>query len=472
MKATGTTPSSTVTKQLTVVASRRRKLEEKYAKRVVVDEALARQLVSYQGNKSEPFFRWYRYKEAFSAALVSQLLEDEDIPLKGHLLDPFAGMGTSLFMAGQRGLQADGIELLPVGSTVIRTGILMGLSLEPGDLDAVRRWLRIRPWASDGTALRINELAITRGAYPEETRAQIGRYLALLMGETSSARLILLTVLLSVLENVSFTRKDGQYLRWDHRAGRRHGLGGFEKPDIQSFDAAIMAKLTQVAEDIVGFEQRSMPGANRVSLFEGSCFDVLPRLRGDYYDVVLTSPPYCNRYDYTRTYALELALLGSGERELKSLRQQLLSSTVENRPKLLSNMNNDWSEPVNDALDQPLLKSILAYLEGMQSEGLLNNSGIPRMVRGYFSEMSCVIFECYRVLKPGGVMLMVNDNVKYSGVNIPVDLILSDIAEAQGFEVRRIRVLPKAKGNSSQQMSTFGRDPLRKCVYVWRKGNA
>jgi hypothetical protein len=64
---------------------------------------------------------------------------------------------------------------------------------------------------------------------------------------------------------------------------------------------------------------------------------------------------------------------------------------------------------------------------------------------------------------------MVNDNVRYAGASISVDMILSDIAEKLGFSVENILVLPDGKGNSSQQMGEHGHDPLRKCVYVWRK---
>jgi hypothetical protein len=64
---------------------------------------------------------------------------------------------------------------------------------------------------------------------------------------------------------------------------------------------------------------------------------------------------------------------------------------------------------------------------------------------------------------------MVNDNVRYAGASISVDLILSDIAQELGFEVEHILVLPNGKGNSSQQMGLHGRERLRKCVYVWRK---
>jgi hypothetical protein len=91
------------------------------------------------------------------------------------------------------------------------------------------------------------------------------------------------------------------------------------------------------------------------------------------------------------------------------------------------------------------------------------------MVRGYFYEMACVIFECARVLRSGRPLLMVNDNVRYAGASVSVDIILSEIAERLGFETEAILVLPNGKGNSSQQMGAHGREALRKCVYVWRK---
>ncbi len=49
---------------------------------------------------------------------------------------------------------------------------------------------------------------------------------------------------------------------------------------------------------------------------------------------VITSPPYCNRYDYTRTYALELVYLGLDENENKKMPQRLLSCTLESKSKI------------------------------------------------------------------------------------------------------------------------------------------
>jgi hypothetical protein len=132
-------------------------------------------------------------------------------------------------------------------------------------------------------------------------------------------------------------------------------------------------------------------------------------------------------------------------------------------------MNPRWAVAIEAADNQKLLQEILRYLEEQIAQGELNNTGIPRMVRGYFYEMACVTAECLRVMKPGARLLMVNDNVRYAGASISVDLILSDIAERLGFDVESILVLPDGKGNSSQQMGAHGRDPLRKCIYVWRK---
>ena len=149
----------------------------------------------------------------------------------------------------------------------------------------------------------------------------------------------------------------------------------------------------------------------------------------------------------------------------------MLSCTVENRVKDLLSINPRWSDAVSAAERQELLQSVLSYLDEQKVQGVLNNNGIPRMVKGYFYEMACVISECARVLSPGAPLVMVNDNVRYAGASIHVDIILSEIAGDLGFTVEKILVLPNGKGNSSQQMGAHGRDSLRKCVYVWRKAD-
>jgi DNA modification methylase len=445
---------------------------ERWQDRLLVQPSLSRALVSFQANKNRAVYRWFKYKEAFSADLVDYLLQAAGVDA-GRLLDPFAGSGTALFAAAQRGLTAHGIELLPIGQTIIETKRLIESELRPNDIHRIGFWRDTRPWHSS-TPSAINELKITRGAYSVETRESIGRFVSALEAETSRLRVILRFALLCVLEQVSFTRKDGQYLRWDHRSGRSLGKKLFNKGLIPSFDRAISAKLDEMIADLRDGSIReglfsSEVDAPPVTIQSGSCLTLLPTLPGNSFDCLLTSPPYCNRYDYTRTYALELAALGIDEAGLRALRQDMLSCTVENRAKDLIEMNSNWERAIRAVEHHALLQAILEYLDSKRLRNQLNNDGIPRMVRGYFSEMACVIAECGRVLKPGAPLIMVNDNVRYAGASISVDLILSELAENLGFTVDRILVLPGRKGNSSQQMGEHGREALRKCVYIWRK---
>ncbi len=448
-------------------------LQARYSGLMVVEPKLSRDLVSYQANKGRPGYRWFKYKEAFSAQLVEQLLSK--LGWSGSkVLDPFAGMGTTLFTARDLGMDSVGIELLPVGQVIIEDRLAIDFGLTSSEVDRIRAWMARRPWESSPKKERLNELRITHGAYPPATTDAIERYVSASAEEAGRVAPFLRLALLSVLETVSYTRKDGQYLRWDQRAGRRIGASAFDKGEIPDFGTAITAKLAEMLNDVQGakglrdYWLHDRP-LGTVELLKGSCLDLMPRMAASSCDVIVTSPPYCNRYDYTRTYALELALLGVGEKEMVALRQAMLSCTVENRAKNLLSYRPDWQAPVMAADKQELLQAILAYLEAERAAERLNNSGIPRMVRGYFYEMSCVIWECARVLKPGATLVMVNDNVRYAGASISVDIILTNLAEQFGLVPSQILVLPNGKGNSSQQMGEHGRDPLRKCVYVWRK---
>ncbi len=447
-------------------------LEQHFNDKFIVQPALTRPLVSFQANKTRPVYRWYKYKEAFSAALVEYFLRQYKID-HGVLLDPFAGSGVALFAAAALGLDADGIELLPIGQQIIATKQLIESEFTAEDFMALQRWANTPVWGLVDEGISLPELRITQGAYSTETQTALEKYLAAYRQENERVQTVLRFALLCVLESISFTRKDGQYLRWDYRAGRRSGKKPFDKGEILDFASAIREKIQEILSDLAPAPQPGLfpdeTPSGAITLHNGSCLEILPRLPANHYDVLMTSPPYCNRYDYTRTYALELALLGVGESGLRKLRQEMLSCTVENRAKDLLKLNPQWQTAIAAADEQNLLQAILAYLEAQKAANALNNNGIPRMVRGYFYEMACVISECARVLKPDAPLFMVNDNVRYAGASISVDMILSAIAEQLGFHVENILVLPNGKGNSSQQMGEHGREVLRKCVYVWRK---
>jgi DNA methylase. len=450
-------------------------LYNKFNRIISIDKTLTRQLVSFQANKKRGYYRWYKYKEGFSADLVEKYIRSRKHPTK-KLLDPFAGSGTALFVASEIGIDSVGIELLPIGQELILTRNILLNEFKEKDFKTIEIWINTKPWKKTKEIQSLNELKITANAYPPETVAQVGKYLHCFQHENIKVQKVLMFALLCVLENISYTRKDGQYLRWDHRSGRCNGAVLFDKGIVAEFDKEIVSKLSEILSDSKGetfidlfssIKQTVVPGS--IDILKGSCLDILPTLAESEIDLVITSPPYCNRYDYTRTYALELAMLNIDEIELSKLRQTMLSCTVENRPKDLESINPNWNHATIAADSNKLLQAIIEYLEFKKANKTINNNGIPRMVRGYFYEMACVISELYRVLNKYGQVIMVNDNVRYAGASVSVDLILSKIAEDIGFKVDHIAVLPNGKGNSSQQMGAHGRESLRKCVYIWSK---
>jgi DNA modification methylase len=468
------------------VDQKRTSLLNKYRARILPNPQINRSLVSFQANRNLPFFGWFKYKEGFSADLVDDLIGESGTK-EGVLLDPFAGAGTALFVGSSRGLDSTGIEISPVAAYIVESR-LAAERVPPKELKrfldrtAKLDWRRL--FSSEHS---FQHIPITEGAFSADNEQAISGFRAYCADSVRDRglRQLLDFACLSVLETVSFTRKDGQYLRWDYRVEKERIVSSFDKGDIPDFNTAIRKKLLRITQDLERrhtnvhwFEPVSnSPSPGLIDLRLGSCLDLLPLIEKDSVDLVFTSPPYCNRYDYTRTYALELAYLGYDAESVKRLRQSMLSCTVENRAKVTEieasyrrqGRYAAFGEILRVFDRQEALYEVLGILDRLASDEMLNNSNIPRMVRNYFFEMCVVIHEVARVLRRGGRVIMVNDNVRYAGEEVPVDLILSDFAEQFGLKAENIWVLGRGKGNSSQQMGAHGRSELRKCVYQWRK---
>ena len=435
--------------------------------RIVTDARLTRKIVSYQGNRKAPGLRWMRYKEGFSADLVRGLLEEAGAR---RVLDPFSGMGTTVLTACSMGIESVGMDVMPVGNETARAIIAVARDVDAASLR--RAADRLVAYAADGPKSRpFPHVRITRGAFPSNTEAGLGRARAFTAGVSDPAlRAVLDFACMSVLEEVSYTSKDGQFLRWDRRSGRDVS-DRLRKPRIQDLVPALSAKLAAIVADAGALREKyrgPRPVVRTVSSLTG-----LREMRAGSFDAVVTSPPYANRYDYTRTYALELAYMGYGEGEIRALRQDMLTATVENKPKggaIAAAYGGGSALPARAAgmaAGCARLQEVLAILRA-EIESLYNPQ-IVRLVENYFAEMALVIAELGRIVGPGGSVFMVNDNVRYHGTGVPVDLILSEFAEQSGFRCESIRALRRGKGNASQQMGRFGRMEMRKCVYHWRK---
>ncbi len=462
----------------------RQKLYQRFADRLETAYNLSRKVVSYQANKEEPVYRLFKYKEGFSSNLVKYFLTEYS-PRPGRVLDPFAGVGTTIFAGQELGWQSYGVEVLPVGTFVIKTR----QALKQVDAQALKTAV-MDIW--EGLAgihhsdYRMNHISITKDAFPEETEEYLNKYLAYCSKiKDDRVQTILRFAAFAILEEISYTRKDGQYLRWDSRSKRLLGGKPFDKGRILTFQEAVKCKLNDIVHDLSHdkpaslFEQFEYNETEKypVTIIEGSCLEELPALEDNFFDFIITSPPYCNRYDYTRTYALELVYLGFDNDEVRKLRQSMLSCTVENKEKV--DQLNQFYTSIGRAgtcekvlavySNSAAMSEVNSVLDVLNKLEKLNNSNIPRMVRNYFLELCFVIYEMARVTRRGGYCVMVNDNVRYGGEEIPVDLILSEFAEHFGFNINKIFVLPRGKGNSSQQMGNYGRTEIRKCVYLWQK---
>ena len=474
LRMTNTSPSRTsqITQHLKsptggpIVA--RSSLYSRFSDRLSVNPEFTRRLVSYQGNKNTPGFRWMKYKEGFSTQLVEHFLH---LSGSGAVLDPFSGIGTTALTACHINRPATGIEIMPIGNLVAECITAIANKVDPCQFeDTTTRLIRHIEGCSCNYSYAFPHVRITQGAFSPQIEEEIAKAREYIEGvQNNELRLLFTAACVMILEEVSYTRKDGQYLRWDPRSGRTTSTR-LNKGLIPSFSHLLEKRIRMMISDLPTIKSKYAGSSAR--FIDGSCLHKLRELPEMSFSTVVTSPPYANRYDYTRTYALELAFLGFNESKIKELRQELLSATVENRSKrtLIKEVYDHASviSQVYDLVDNnAALNEVLGILTEHEDE--LSNPNVINLILNYFTEMAVVICELARVLTRHGQVFMVNDNVRYHGEEVPVDLILSEIAEEFGFKCKAIWALPRGKGNSSQQMGKFGRLEIRKCVYHWEK---
>lgn len=464
-------------------------LEIRYKDLLVETDKFNRKMVSFQANKQTLLHSWIKYREGFSAELVQKLINEFGLISGQAILEPFSGSATTLLVAKTLGINATGFEILPVCHLSWKAkSRVYDYSLD--ELRAIYSSLQELEYGD--TNLTFPHIAITDTAFSDETEKHL-MYLTRWLDDSEisqNAKTLLKLILTSSLESISFTQKDGQFLRWDRRSGKlrkrnekraRQGkklVKGIHKGNLPAVKKAFLTALSIIITDIEELQSRisDKPESSQI-LIEGSTLHKLPELEAEQFDAVITSPPYCNRYDYTRTYALELTYLGIGEAEIRDLRHSQLSCTVENKSKIeelhdiYTNLNRekDFERILAVVQNNPVFCEVNDALKKRSRMGEVNNSGVLNMIEGYFTELCFVFAEMYRTCKPGAHVAIVNDNVRYSGEIIPVDLLSTDLASSLGFEPVKVYVLKQRKGNSSQQMQRYGREALRKSITIWKK---
>ena len=88
------------------------------------------------------------------------------------------------------------------------------------------------------------------------------------------------------------------------------------------------------------------------------------------------------------------------------------------------------------------------------------------MICGYFEDMQLLFESFNRKMQKGGLVYFNVANSAYFGIEVPVDYIIGDIAEENGFTVKEIRKARDLK-TSPQQGKLIGK--LRESVLVMQK---
>lgn len=177
-------------------------------------------------------------------------------------------------------------------------------------------------------------------------------------------------------------------------------------------------------------------------------------------DAVITSPPYPNEKDYTRTTRLESVILGffGSKQELQDLKKgKLLRSNTRNVYK--GDSDNEWVSR------HPEVQRIAKAIEDRRME-LGKTSGFERLYAKvttlYFGGMVRQLSEMRRCLKPGArLAYVVGDQASYLRVMIRTGQILAQLAEELGYEVEGIDLF-------RTRLSTATREQLREEAVVLR----
>lgn len=416
--------------------------------------------------QDRPAHDWYRFVLSFPPHLVRDYLERFNLRAGQCVLDPFCGTGTTIVECKKHGIASVGIEAHPLahfaGSTKVnwrlpperlrtaaqRIAETAHAALESDGIgDDPQRLLLCEPPA-DLSLRRLPEekadLLLANSISPLPLHKVLVLLAAIHADKELSCRPFLLLALAKALVgpvgNLHF--------------GPEVGVGP-PKPDApvistwldyvgaMADDLQILRPLQQVPASVHHADSRSATGL----------------IAAKSIDAVITSPPYPNEKDYTRTTRLESVLLGfiSSKPELQSLKKTMLRSNT--RGVYKADADDHWVK------DHPEIQRLAAAIEARRIE-LGKTSGFERLyarvTKLYFGGMARHLAELTTVLRPGAQLAyVVGDQASYLRVMIRTGQLLASLAEQIGYEVVGIDLF-------RTRLATATRAQLREEVVVLR----
>lgn len=387
--------------------------------------------------KDRPVHRWFYFPHSFSPQLVELLLDEWEIDREAAIMDPFAGAGTTLRVAAERGHATIGTDNSPLAVFVSQA--------KTRDYNAadVRESLGVvLEQAQAGTADVARTERLQR-AFTDAEFAELVRLREAIREQPDTISPLLMLALLRVQQRVSRAQPDGGWFRWVERED--------ESAHIRADFAATVNSMLSDLAGVSSVASRPCIVEQRDARYLGDLSDDHPDIIGSC-GAIITSPPYPNRHDYSRIFQIELLTLGLGESDIFDLRYGSVRSHVEARPP-------DRSLP---SFRPPrALEKTIALLPGRADRR------IEPMLCGYFEDMNAVLHSAQGLLASGGRIALVVGNVRHGGVMVPVDEILLELGASLGYQPMTSWVA-RLRGNSAQQMGRFGREPARESIVMFR----
>ena len=390
---------------------------------------------------------WYRFVLSFPPHLVRGYLNKFGMKSGQTLLDPFCGTGTSLIEAKLRGVSSIGVESNPVVSFAAKTKVHW--VVDKKTLGDVSNLVLEVARAAD---VIINSLS--NDELLEQYRLDEDQMSLLINNSITPVLLSKSLVLLREIDK--FREKTGHdYMRLVFAKHLVHSFSNLKfGPEVgvsrnRLIDAPVVSIWLKSMEtllcDLATLKENLTPS----QIILGDSRSSLDELDDCSVDAVITSPPYPNEKDYSRTTRLEAVVLGFLKDRIGLRRQkmQFLSSNT----KTVYSSDKDYLLVQNNALISELCREI----EARRIE-LRKDSGFERLyhkvVKLYFGGMYRHLSELKFKLKPGAnLAYVVGDQASYFQIPIRTGTILAEIAVQLGYELVNIDIFRTRFATSTQE---------------------
>lgn len=407
------------------------------------------------------FHDWYRFVLSFPPHLVRDYVLEFGFDEKSLVLDPFCGTGTTVIEAKLRGLRAVGIEAHPFSH--FAASVKVDWAINPDQLLA----------ASDEIAYTALNLLRLQGIEDSQLLDRAPRN-AKLRTLSADAQALILTNSISplplhkvlVLLDCLKSHESEPYYR--HAVLALANALVFKISNLHfgpevgvrnpRTDVSVVGNWLTEVQKIVN-DLKSIRGNNYPSAIVhlADARDVANVLPACSVDGIITSPPYPNEKDYTRTTRLESVLFGfvKTKADLRELKKTLVRSNT--RGVYRGDDDDKW------VADHAEIQRIATAIENRRIE-LNKDSGFERLygrvTKLYFGGMARHLADLRSVLRPGArLAYVVGDQASYLRVKIKTGELLADIASALGYEVVKIDLF-------RTRLATATREQLREEVVV------